>query len=115
MRTDKTRRRQSFSIDLHLNETNVVGLRYHPYPCASKHYLNALSFPNSAHNLLLFDFTGKGKSMRCSTALSLLALCALTSAITPSPCLAQVDSQTKQLSHDIFQQLIEINTTDSVG
>jgi acetylornithine deacetylase/succinyl-diaminopimelate desuccinylase-like protein len=53
--------------------------------------------------------------MRCSTALSLLALCAFTSAVTPSPCLAQVDAQTKQLSHDIFQQLIEINTTDSVG
>jgi acetylornithine deacetylase/succinyl-diaminopimelate desuccinylase-like protein len=48
--------------------------------------------------------------MRCSTALSLLALCAFTSAVP-----AQVDSQTKQLAHDIFQQLIEINTTDSVG
>ena len=31
----------------------------------------------------------------------------------PSP--AQVDDQTRQLSHDIFKQLIEINTTDSVG
>jgi acetylornithine deacetylase/succinyl-diaminopimelate desuccinylase-like protein len=28
---------------------------------------------------------------------------------------AQVDDQTRQLSHDIFKQLIEINTTDSVG
>jgi acetylornithine deacetylase/succinyl-diaminopimelate desuccinylase-like protein len=28
---------------------------------------------------------------------------------------AQVDSGTRQLSHDIFKQLIEINTTDSVG
>lgn len=28
---------------------------------------------------------------------------------------AQVDDATKQLSHDIFKQLIEINTTDSVG
>ncbi len=28
---------------------------------------------------------------------------------------AQVDADTRQLSHDIFQQLIEINTTDSVG
>jgi acetylornithine deacetylase/succinyl-diaminopimelate desuccinylase-like protein len=28
---------------------------------------------------------------------------------------AQLDPATKQLSHDIFQQLIEINTTDSVG
>jgi acetylornithine deacetylase/succinyl-diaminopimelate desuccinylase-like protein len=29
--------------------------------------------------------------------------------------LAQVDAATRQLSHDIFKQLIEINTTDSVG
>ncbi len=29
--------------------------------------------------------------------------------------MAQLDPQTKQLSRDIFQQLIEINTTDSVG
>ena len=28
---------------------------------------------------------------------------------------AQIDSSTKQLAHDIFKQLIEINTTDSVG
>jgi acetylornithine deacetylase/succinyl-diaminopimelate desuccinylase-like protein len=28
---------------------------------------------------------------------------------------AQIDDQTRQLSHDIFKQLIEINTTDSVG
>ncbi len=28
---------------------------------------------------------------------------------------AQVDDHTKQLAHDIFKQLIEINTTDSVG
>src|SRR5438552_3777512 len=27
----------------------------------------------------------------------------------------QIDDQTKQLAHDIFKQLIEINTTDSVG
>jgi acetylornithine deacetylase/succinyl-diaminopimelate desuccinylase-like protein len=30
-------------------------------------------------------------------------------------CGAQVDDATRQLSHDIFKQLIEINTTDSVG
>lgn len=53
--------------------------------------------------------------MRCLATLSLLALCALTSAVAPTDCTAQVDPQTKQLSHDIFQQLIEINTTDSVG
>ena len=28
---------------------------------------------------------------------------------------AQIDDATKQLSHDIFKQLIDINTTDSVG
>jgi acetylornithine deacetylase/succinyl-diaminopimelate desuccinylase-like protein len=28
---------------------------------------------------------------------------------------AQVNESTKQLSHDIFKQLVEINTTDSVG
>ena len=28
---------------------------------------------------------------------------------------AQIDDATKQLAHDIFKQLIEINTTDSVG
>lgn len=31
------------------------------------------------------------------------------------PLLAQLDDATRQLSRDIFQQLIEINTTDSVG
>jgi acetylornithine deacetylase/succinyl-diaminopimelate desuccinylase-like protein len=31
------------------------------------------------------------------------------------PATAQIDDQSKQLSHDIFKQLIEINTTDSVG
>ena len=30
-------------------------------------------------------------------------------------CSAQIDDATRQLSHDIFKQLIEINTTDSVG
>jgi len=28
---------------------------------------------------------------------------------------AQIDAETRQLSHAIFKQLIEINTTDSVG
>ena len=31
------------------------------------------------------------------------------------PAQSQIDSSTRQLSHDIFKQLIEINTTDSVG
>ena len=30
-------------------------------------------------------------------------------------CYAQVDDATRQLSHDIFKQLIETNTTDSIG
>ena len=30
-------------------------------------------------------------------------------------CQAQIDDATRQLSHDIFKQLIEINTTNSVG
>src|SRR5581483_6769101 len=38
----------------------------------------------------------------------LLLFCAITSG-------AQVDDATKKLSHDIFKELIEINTTDSVG
>lgn len=49
--------------------------------------------------------------MRCSAALGLLVLCALT----PTHCVAQANPQTKQLARDIFQQLIEINTTDSIG
>ncbi len=47
------------------------------------------------------------------------ALCFLFAACTlvlfALPSTAQIDDQTKQLSHDIFKQLIEINTTDSVG
>ena len=36
-------------------------------------------------------------------------------AFSASALLAQIDPGTRQLSHDIFKQLIEINTTDSVG
>ena len=46
--------------------------------------------------------------------LRFLVFCVLLCAAT-LPALAQLDQQTKQLSRDIFQQLIEINTTDSVG
>src|ERR1700721_956627 len=35
--------------------------------------------------------------------------------VAAPPTHAQIDEATKQLSHDIFKQLIEINTTDSVG
>ncbi len=43
--------------------------------------------------------------------LSLAAVC-LFLAIRST---AQIDDKTRQLSHDIFKQLVEINTTDSVG
>src|SRR3984957_5888454 len=43
-----------------------------------------------------------------------LASCLLLLAAS-LPAAAQLDSQTRKLAHDIFQQLIEINTTDSVG
>jgi acetylornithine deacetylase/succinyl-diaminopimelate desuccinylase-like protein len=44
-----------------------------------------------------------------------LLLAALALAWSVPAMLAQVDPGTRQLSHDIFKQLIEINTTDSVG
>src|ERR1700739_4912538 len=48
-----------------------------------------------------------------STLLASALLCAALNA--PSPASAQVNEQTRELAHDVFQQLIEINTTDSVG
>ena len=39
----------------------------------------------------------------------------LLSVFLVSPSNAQIDGATKQLAHDIFRQLVEINTTDSVG
>jgi acetylornithine deacetylase/succinyl-diaminopimelate desuccinylase-like protein len=44
-----------------------------------------------------------------------LTFALLSSAISPRRADAQVDEQTRKLAHDILQQLIEINTTDSVG
>jgi acetylornithine deacetylase/succinyl-diaminopimelate desuccinylase-like protein len=46
--------------------------------------------------------------------LRFLAFCLLLSTAS-LPVRAQLDPATKKLSRDIFQQLIEINTTDSVG
>src|SRR5213594_2875017 len=43
----------------------------------------------------------------------ILSFCLI--AICASRARAQVPDQTKQLAHDIFKQLIEINTTDSAG
>jgi acetylornithine deacetylase/succinyl-diaminopimelate desuccinylase-like protein len=45
--------------------------------------------------------------------LGLIWLCLAIAA--PSTAFEQLDDSTKQLSHDIFKQLVEINTTDSVG
>jgi acetylornithine deacetylase/succinyl-diaminopimelate desuccinylase-like protein len=47
---------------------------------------------------------------KCAALSCLLLLLSLT-----PPSQAQIDDATRKLSHDIFQQLIEINTTDSVG
>ena len=46
--------------------------------------------------------------------LRLLTCCFLLSTAT-LPASAQLDPQARKLSRDIFQQLVEINTTDSVG
>jgi acetylornithine deacetylase/succinyl-diaminopimelate desuccinylase-like protein len=50
------------------------------------------------------------KSNKFFVLISSLILCTVTTASN-----GQVDDATKQLAHDIFKQLIEINTTDSVG
>ena len=42
-------------------------------------------------------------------------LAAVALLLSAPALLAQIDPGTRQLSHDIFKQLIEINTTDSVG
>ena len=47
--------------------------------------------------------------------LKTLFLAAVALVLSAPVLLAQIDSGTRQLSHDIFKQLIEINTTDSVG
>jgi acetylornithine deacetylase/succinyl-diaminopimelate desuccinylase-like protein len=44
-----------------------------------------------------------------------IVVAALFCAAIAAPSRAQVDDATKQLSHDIFKELIEINTTDSIG
>jgi acetylornithine deacetylase/succinyl-diaminopimelate desuccinylase-like protein len=44
-----------------------------------------------------------------------LFTCCLLLSVATLPALAQLDPQSRKLSRDIFQQLIEINTTDSVG
>jgi acetylornithine deacetylase/succinyl-diaminopimelate desuccinylase-like protein len=44
-----------------------------------------------------------------------LKRCALLFALLSLPAYGQIDDATRQLSHDVFKQLVEINTTDSVG
>src|SRR5208282_826367 len=50
------------------------------------------------------------RKLKLKHRLAILALCLLAPMAR-----AQTDDVTRQLSHDIFKQLIEINTTDSVG
>jgi acetylornithine deacetylase/succinyl-diaminopimelate desuccinylase-like protein len=50
--------------------------------------------------------------MKLLTSFALAAFVCVSCAITWP---AQVNDATKQLSHDIFKQLVEINTTDSIG
>jgi acetylornithine deacetylase/succinyl-diaminopimelate desuccinylase-like protein len=52
--------------------------------------------------------------LRCLTV-SLLSVAFTGALISPQIGFAQSDDQNRKLSHDIFKQLIEINTTDSVG
>jgi hypothetical protein len=47
----------------------------------------------------------------CGIAAILFGLCAQTAA----PATSESDAVTRKNAHDIFKQLIEINTTDSVG
>jgi acetylornithine deacetylase/succinyl-diaminopimelate desuccinylase-like protein len=49
--------------------------------------------------------------MKLRDSIVMVALCL----VAAGTLRAQVDDANKQLSHDIFKQLIEINTTDSVG
>ena len=44
-----------------------------------------------------------------------MKLLACLAILLTMPAAAATDEQTRQLSHDVFKQLIEINTTDSVG
>ncbi len=54
-------------------------------------------------------------SLVAASARLCLPLLALLLSLSAASAQAPLDQQTKQLSRDIFQQLIEINTTDSVG
>jgi acetylornithine deacetylase/succinyl-diaminopimelate desuccinylase-like protein len=78
------------------------------------------SFANSSHSCLplsirllwtvkrIHKFHQETRVNRTNTFLSCIMF-------LPLLCQAQGDAANKQLAHDIFKQLIEINTTDSVG
>src|SRR5689334_1196870 len=47
--------------------------------------------------------------------LRILLLSVIAAFLFPASTWAQVNDATRKLAHDVFRQLIEINTTDSVG
>jgi acetylornithine deacetylase/succinyl-diaminopimelate desuccinylase-like protein len=72
------------------------------------------SGPRASHRrqkitLFLSRYASRG---RCAQSGALLLALALTPAI---PLRAQIDDATRELSRGIFKQLVEINTTDSIG
>src|ERR1022692_711167 len=54
-------------------------------------------------------------TMQKRTLSSLAIIAALTATVAQGATRNSADPATLQLGHDIFKQLIEINTTDSVG
>lgn len=60
---------------------------------------------------MFLQFIHNGAGMKSRASLIVMLLVLLVTGIAR----AQIDGATKQLAHDIFKQLIEINTTDSVG
>src|ERR1041384_6668111 len=43
------------------------------------------------------------------------AILGMAAILCPSAARAEVDAATRKLAHDLFKQLVEINTTDSTG
>ena len=75
------------------------------------------SQPQSSATLVSLSAFQNGRLTSALPRSSRLRKCALCAAVlfVVGVAQAQIDDQTKQLAHDIFKQLIEINTTDSVG
>lgn len=61
------------------------------------------------------SFRGEEAFLSLGNSRWLLLLCLLSMILPTARAFGQIDASTRQLSHDIFKQLIEINTTDSVG